>query len=122
MVRSVGNGSSTYFWLSRWIGDAPLSLVYPRLFSLSLQKESMVGSCCAREGENWSWPFSWRRELFQWESDLVVQLRERLEVVRLSSEMDSWRWVPDSEGIFSVNSTYNHLRKELRDVEVLEEE
>jgi hypothetical protein len=31
----VGNGMSTPFWTSNWIGDAPLSMVFPRLFSLS---------------------------------------------------------------------------------------
>jgi hypothetical protein len=36
LVRRVGNGSSTRFWASNWINGAPLSITFPRLFSLSL--------------------------------------------------------------------------------------
>jgi hypothetical protein len=32
--RNLGNGSSTFFWTHKWIGDAPLSEVFPRWFSL----------------------------------------------------------------------------------------
>jgi hypothetical protein len=107
--RVVGNGRSTYFWESRWLGDAPLAKVFPRLFSLSLNKDGLVDSFYKRDGNNWSWSFSWRRELFQWERDLVVRLKENLEAVRLSLEDDKWRWIPDSEESFSVKSSYSHL-------------
>jgi hypothetical protein len=65
---------------------------------------------------------SWRRELFQWELDLVDQLRERLEPVILSLEADKWRWVPDPEDSFSVKSTYSHLVTILKTEDELEGE
>jgi hypothetical protein len=84
MNRVVGNGSSTHCWL----------------FSLSNQMESMVDKYCERVWDSWIWSFSWRRDLFQWEFDLVAQLREHLELVELPSEADTWRWTPGFGGNF----------------------
>jgi hypothetical protein len=47
-------------------------------------------------------------------------LLELLESVNLSLLEDSWLWLPDSEGTFSVNSAYKYLAEELRNVDVLE--
>ncbi|GAU19692.1 hypothetical protein TSUD_78170 [Trifolium subterraneum] len=88
--RKLGNGSSTSFWTSRWIGEAPLACVFPRLYSLSNQKDKMVVDFRENHGDSWRWFFSWRRDLFQWESDLVDRLRETLELVVFSEEVDSW--------------------------------
>jgi hypothetical protein len=77
-IRNVGNGSSTFFWLSTWIGGSPLSLLFPRLFSLSNQKSSMVNEFFVRDVDGGRWCFAWRRNLFQWELDLLGQLIELL--------------------------------------------
>ncbi|GAU21872.1 hypothetical protein TSUD_33690 [Trifolium subterraneum] len=82
----------------------------------------MVSHFCEQEGERRRWFFSWRRELFQWELDLVSQLNDILEPVVLSLDDDSWIWRPDVDGIFSVNSAYNLLVDELRSEDELEEE
>jgi hypothetical protein len=37
--RKMGNGATTLFWSSKWIGEVPLAVAFPRLFSLSTQKE-----------------------------------------------------------------------------------
>jgi hypothetical protein len=37
--RKVGNGVGTSFWNSNWVGGTPLAVVFPRLYSLSIQKE-----------------------------------------------------------------------------------
>ncbi|GAU46080.1 hypothetical protein TSUD_180160 [Trifolium subterraneum] len=94
MERKVGNGKSTLFWMSNWIDEAPLPVVFTRLFSLSNQNNCMIRDFCAQEGECWRWSFSWRRELFQWEEDLVTRLREILEPVALSLVDDSWSLRP----------------------------
>jgi hypothetical protein len=114
VVRKLGNGKSTVFWTTNWIGEAPLSVAFPRLFSLSNQKESNVIDMFEFDGESRHWSFSWCMDLFQWEEDLVTQLRELLESVVLSSDEDYWSWFPDSEGVFSVKSSYKHLMEELR--------
>ncbi|MCH82018.1 ribonuclease H protein [Trifolium medium] len=114
VARKLGNGLSTSFWLTKWIGDAPLSVLFPRLFSLSNFRDSTVGDLCICHGDAWTWSFSWRRALFQWEEALVVLLRELLAPVTLSLEVeDKWSWVPDPDGVFSVKSAYNLLVEEL---------
>ncbi|GAU24549.1 hypothetical protein TSUD_148900 [Trifolium subterraneum] len=121
MARKIGNGNATYFWTSWWIGDAPLAVVFPRLYSLSNQKDYMVGDVWENLGDSRGWTFSWRRDLFQWECDLAVHLREILEAVVLSEEDDSWTWKPDQDGVFTVNSAYKFLCEELRYEEDMEE-
>jgi hypothetical protein len=83
--------------------------MFPRLYSLSTQKESMVFDLLVFDGNQISWSFLWRRNLFEWERDLVVLLENHLEAVVLSLEVDRWCWLPDSEGLFSVKSSYNLL-------------
>jgi hypothetical protein len=86
--RKLSNGNSSYYWISPWIGEVPLSVAFPRLFSLSNQKNNMVIDFRDIHRETSGWSFSWRRELFQWESDLIVRLREVLKPVVFSSVED----------------------------------
>ncbi|GAU40296.1 hypothetical protein TSUD_362760 [Trifolium subterraneum] len=106
LVSHLGNGNSTYFWTSNWIGEAPLSGLFPRLFSLSNHKESTVKDLCVLVGERWTWNFSWRRALFLWEEDLVVRLREVLASANLSCEDDGWSWLPDPDGVFTARKGF----------------
>jgi hypothetical protein len=41
--RKVSNGRATSFWNEKCIGDQPLALAFPRIFSISTQKEAKVG-------------------------------------------------------------------------------
>jgi hypothetical protein len=112
--RKMGNGASTLFWSSKWIGEVPLAVAFPRLFSLSNQKDCTVANLVVSEGENRSWNFSWRRTLFQWEEDLVLRLNEVVGLANFSVEEDRWLWVPEDSGVFTVKSAYNFLLKEIR--------
>jgi hypothetical protein len=110
LVWKIGNGLSTSFWSIKWIGDALLAVTFPRLFSLSNQRENNVRDFCNDDG---IWSFTWRRNLFRWEEDLVSNLLDLLEPVIFSLEEDSWCWLVGEEGEFSVKSSYNYLVKEL---------
>ncbi|GJX53590.1 RNA-directed DNA polymerase, eukaryota, reverse transcriptase zinc-binding domain protein [Tanacetum coccineum] len=39
----IGNGENTRFWIDKWVGDTPLSIVFPRLFRLETQ--TLCGVC-----------------------------------------------------------------------------
>jgi hypothetical protein len=52
VTRKVGNGMSTSFWNTKWLGDETLAVAFPRLFSLSNAKESVVHDFLVLEGEN----------------------------------------------------------------------
>lgn len=42
-VRKISNGRGTSFWKDRWIGEQPLAPLFPRIYSISSQKEATVG-------------------------------------------------------------------------------
>jgi hypothetical protein len=122
IVRKLGNGLTTSFWHAKWIGDAPLALAFPRLYSLSNHKENMVSDFVSWNGDNRNWCFSWRRNLFQWEEDSVVVLKGLLEPVMFTLEDDCWNWLPDEDGEFSVKSSYKILLKDLGEGDEVEGE
>jgi hypothetical protein len=117
IYRKVGNGISTSFWNSKWVGDATLAVVFPRLYSLSNVKDCLVSDILVGGFDLRVWPFSWRRDLFQWEEERLVVLKELLESVTLSGEVDVWCWSPDEKGEFSIKSAYNLLVSEFEDME-----
>jgi hypothetical protein len=117
IYRRVGNGTSTLFWKSKWVGEDTLAVAFPRLFSLSNSKDCLVSDILAGGLDFHVGPFSWRRDLFLWEKERVVVLKELLDSVTLSGEVDVWCWSPGEKGDFSVNSAYNFLVSELEDLE-----
>jgi hypothetical protein len=107
LKRSIGNGETTNFWLTNWTGDGALCMMFPRLFSLSEQKEALISEVVG-EGFDSS-TLLWRRRLFGWEEELVGQLQEMLQEVSLSLDNDKWIWSLEDDGFFSVKSAYLHL-------------
>jgi hypothetical protein len=118
--RKVGNGLSTPFWTTKWVGVMPLSVAFPRLYSLSIHKDNVIHDFVVVDGVTQSWSFSWRRNLFRWEEDLVGELLVLLESWKISLEEDSWWWLPSVEGVFSVKSSYMLLLDEVDNGDVLE--
>lgn len=98
--RKVSNGGTTSFWMDRWIGEAPLYNVFPRLFSLSNQKDAKVGEMVLVQEGGRVWNLTWRRNPFIWEGNLIANLMARLENVRFRGEEDRWEWLPDDGGVF----------------------
>ena len=111
VVRKIGNGRHTSFWKDRWIGVDPLYKVYPRLFSISTQKEATVRDLVSLQGGACVWELNWRRNPFLWELNLVDILLASLEGVILGSDVDRWVWLPEKDGCFSVKSMYMVLER-----------
>jgi hypothetical protein len=106
ITRKIGNGLTTRFWMDCWCGNVPLCESFPRLFSISSYKEGVVGDIL-REWERWRrGDWGWRRRLFVWEEELLVNLVESFPVLSMSREDDEWNWIPCVDGRFTVNSTY----------------
>ncbi|KAL4330044.1 hypothetical protein AHAS_Ahas13G0360700 [Arachis hypogaea] len=112
MAMEVGDGRRTRFWEDVWLHCGSLKDRFPRIFSVSNQCGSVIGDCGFWDGLEWVWSFQWRRELFQWEVELLSQLHEVLRPVRLANDREDkvvWRY--DILGIFSTNSFVQVLQE-----------
>jgi mannosylglycoprotein endo-beta-mannosidase len=109
IVRSLGNGLSIRFWRDVWIGDSPLCLKFPRLYSLSMQKDVCVGELLMVEGDRRWWNLNWRRNLFQWEMERLNVLVGLIANVSLSLQEDGCIWKLNPVDGFSVKSVYDLL-------------
>jgi hypothetical protein len=119
LKRRIGNGETTNFWVTNWTGGGALCMMFPRLFSLSEQKEALISEVVG-EGFNSS-TLLWRRRLFGWEEELVGQLQEMLQEVRLTMDSDKWIWSLEEDGIFLVKSAYLHLASLMSNLSVMSE-
>jgi hypothetical protein len=53
----------------------------------------------------------WRRGLFQWEVEQLLQLNTSLQAAVLVPGRDKWTWSLEEEGVFTVQSAYHCLRR-----------
>jgi len=109
LSRKVGNGENTSFWDVAWRGEFAFRYKYPRLFSLSNQKEACVGDLGVFNTTETNWLFSWRHPFFVWENELLMEFLEDLEGFRGSLEVDAWWWRLEDNGGFMVKSMYKKL-------------
>jgi hypothetical protein len=63
VYRKLGNGMLTSFWSDNWSGELPLKDCFPRLFSISIQKNASVAEVWNPGVGNWN--FLWRRRFFR---------------------------------------------------------
>lgn len=72
--KKVGCGNSTFVWTDILIGGECLKNKFPRLFSISVQKECIIADMGSWQGDVWQWNFIWRQQLFAWDEQLVTEL------------------------------------------------
>ena len=60
----LGNGSRIRFWQDAWIGDACLKAEFPRLYSLSINKDGFISNLWNVDEEGGKWVLLFRRTLF----------------------------------------------------------
>nr|XP_025625497.1 uncharacterized protein LOC112717769 [Arachis hypogaea] len=115
----VGDGRSTRFWEDTWLQVGKLKNLFPRLFMISNQQESVIGDCGFWDGLEWVWQFQWRRELRPWETDTLDQMLQVLQSVSLIAEVqDRMVWNFHKEGIYSTNSFVQVMQEETLDEEL----
>jgi hypothetical protein len=84
----VGNGEETSFWRDIWIENTSLQEKFPRLFSISSQKDETVARLQNRVTGSARWDFVWRRRLLQWETNLLDELYAVINAVILTDVDD----------------------------------
>jgi hypothetical protein len=71
-------------------GDTPFYRKYPTLFAISNLKDNCVADFMRMAEMGGGWMFSWRRNCFVWEEELLISLIEDLERHRESDDIDGW--------------------------------
>jgi len=87
---------------------------FPRLYSISFNKESLVGDVAEWDGGRSSccttWNLSWRRERFEWEKHLEEQMLTLISNVKWDvRRFDRLVWVGEATQVYSVRSSYSIL-------------
>ena len=108
--RKVGDGTDTLFWYHIWCGGVPLRERFSRLFELAVDKTDIVANMFSlglvHGGEGWRW----RRRLWAWEENVLDECRALLLDVSLFPNItDTWVWLPDPIGGYSVRGAYELL-------------
>ena len=98
----VGNGTTTRFWEDTWLGETPLALQYPSLYSIVQRRDAYVAMIMQSIPLN----IHFRRTLVgnRWEAWL--HLVSRLMDVQLSQWPDQLCWKLTRNGEFTVKSMY----------------
>ncbi|KAJ0577028.1 hypothetical protein HanIR_Chr05g0231161 [Helianthus annuus] len=106
MKGQVGDGKEVRFWLDPWLKDKPLKSCFPNLFRLEREKKCMVRDRIVRPVSNPEARWNWRStpnnndEMAEWAA-LCHLLRD---FSLCSDKRDSWMWLGDELGEFSVGS------------------
>ena len=97
---------NTLFWYDRWLGDVPLCRRFTCLFYISTNKSSTVADMFSLGREEGGETWSWRRRLWAWEKEMVVECRNLLNNIVLQSDVsDRWQWYLDIAGGYIVRGT-----------------
>ena len=81
------------FQEDKWADNEELKNKFPRLFSLSTNRDFKLYQVKEWNNNNWLQKLEWRRNLFVWEKNQAHQLAQVLEDTSLNMEKDDkWVW------------------------------
>ncbi|XP_058733909.1 uncharacterized protein LOC131605584 [Vicia villosa] len=111
----LGVGNSIPFWFGRWLGGSTSKQLFPLLFSLSNSQRGYVSEMGSWQGHQWSWDLHIEAGNLL---DNPLAVMEALELVEILADInpivggaDSFKWWPNTDGIFSVKSCTSSLRE-----------
>lgn len=110
--KNVGRGTNTLFWHELWVGEAPLKMMFPRLFKICINPLATIESLGIWDGHEWHWIIPWKRNLRPQDCVEKEAMFNLLKSVTLDLACeDSMVWTPDKGGSFSVKSATFELAK-----------
>jgi hypothetical protein len=92
-----------------WRGKVAFMVKFQRLFTITTNQEATVQDMWMSTTNGGRWNFSWRRQLFVWENNLLLELLDILDGFVWSDGVDRWKWRLEDDGTFSVKSMYAKL-------------
>ena len=96
---------SQWFWVDKWLANAPLSEQYPCLYNIARHKQHTIVDVLSPSPLN----ISWRRHLIWPKLTSYNELVPRIANITLTQEQDDFRWSLYPKGQFSVKSDYSAL-------------
>ncbi|KAK3221164.1 hypothetical protein Dsin_015134 [Dipteronia sinensis] len=82
-----------------------LKEAFPKIFVLAMDKVGCIRNFGRREGSEWKWEITLRRNLFDWEIEQWKCFSDSLMIIKvIDTVSDSVSWDHDSSGQFSVKS------------------
>ncbi|XP_068486381.1 uncharacterized mitochondrial protein AtMg00310-like [Phaseolus vulgaris] len=101
----IGSGDKARFWEDVWTGNVNFKTMFPRLYSLSLNHGQKVEEVGVWEESVWKWTLRWRRERFEWEIPMEVDLSMHMSRASVTKDVkDAQVWTCDVSGCFTVSS------------------
>ncbi|GFP87170.1 hypothetical protein PHJA_000860700 [Phtheirospermum japonicum] len=111
LERVLGNGRRISFWEEVWVGGESLKSIFPRLFSVSLDKKKNVGEMGVWEGSEWRWEWNWRRQIFDFKLNAFDDLVSLVSRCCLKEELnDAWRWRGSPTEKYVTRDAYGLLK------------
>lgn len=108
--RRIGEGDATLFWDEDWFGVGKLRDRFTALHAVSVQQGLNLKNMGMWIDNKWTWDLRWARDL---EGFLLVQRDELLQLISSFTPMrgrrDSWTWIKENDGKFSVKSAYDMI-------------
>ena len=117
LQQCIRDGRCVKFWSDQWVADKALKDKFPRLYFISLNKESLVGDVAVWDGGRTSrctnWNLFWRRERFEWKKHLEEQMLTLISnVLQDARREDRLVWVGEDTQEYTVRSGYSILNGE----------
>ncbi|XP_059288247.1 uncharacterized protein LOC132041538 [Lycium ferocissimum] len=102
----VGNGGSLLrFWKDKWVGSTSLQDDFPNLFRIAQDPNSVIAA--NREGNIWD--LSFRRNMYDWEVNELLDLFSRLQQCHINPQAaDKLKWGQHS-GESTVKEGYHQM-------------
>ena len=98
----IGNGTTTRYWEDTWLGDTPLALQYPSLYSIVQRRDAYVATILQSIPLN----IHFRSTLVGIGWEAWLHLVSRLMEVQLSQQPDQLCWKLTRSGELTVKSMY----------------
>ncbi|MCH83800.1 ribonuclease H protein, partial [Trifolium medium] len=110
----LGDGNDIDFWKEKWLGMVPLCDLYPSLYNKTPQQDAHISDMGIWDSNIWLWKLNWAKALDDSETETALELQQMLEQVRPNRAVgDRRRWLPNTDGFFSVRSAYKALQNKL---------
>ncbi|KHN27104.1 hypothetical protein glysoja_032872, partial [Glycine soja] len=105
------------FWEDGWMADGiPLKVKYPRLYLNSKQQMQYILQMGESSEGSWEWRLQWRRLLFEAEIPMGAAFLEEIQNVNIHMQhTDTWVWMNDPTGKYTVRSAYQLLDRNSKD-------